>query len=1368
MAEGTEAKSHGQEPVVETDEESKPNPDGTAIGGAEEAESADDEMLLKDLVIVSPKVSDASIVDRAVFLPLLQPSEPVQSLRSALTEVLGLAHLTKYRFELESARPKKLLKATKHQDVPLISEFSGEGAMTSLPLNGEGASILDDLSDLAKVNENCSVIRIVLETYDAGSVSDHIQRLRSLFAGNVPSIVQLHDPDAAEPAQTEEDASKQQQQKKKVPDLKAYDESNAVLDPKNVQDFFYLANGEDAADFVSSQQKKKKKRKEEIPRWNALEEETHVKCIIEYSGFHPPPPQRRLMGDVAYLCATMPDGTTENVTASRMGFYINKTRGTSFDPSPTTEYCYSHSLLDCLLQSSEALRNAWTRAIEASFEKAKLSGRTSHISSLFHTAIRGDFSGFSDAAAAFSATFQASCSWLVPVNKKYQTTSSWNHNDLHTFNHSRANEFQSFGVDMRSAAPRDWNEELQLARELPVTTFPERMERARVIYKIQHDFAEASVAAIQAIAEGHIESMNPAEAKASRIYLWNNIFVSTAHDGPDTFKTLTGDRAARKTASKDVQCIGTLQRMENTSLSTLATLIIDYLGTRYVCQSVLPGILVGERAHTLLYGAVDSTSPLKSDEDFRKIVHEKIGSVLKIASRPVLANPMRNQPGSESVAYFETSIPIEAKGIRGSDNRTYVLELSRVTPRDANWITKENGGTGNIEDLEHDNELSVSVLRSELVTRFVQTKLGERVAERKLAKASSENKGTDDENSVDQDASPSSGEQATKSDEEKALEQKALSDSDLEFLETLRPNVNVFIPNMRRFDDIDPKIAEQIKADEDFAREMAMFLWSKVLAQIIALVRSGSATQVFDGKSLCEFLHRQGVNCRYMGRLAQLSLAEEAKDDETETMLRQGKEVPYLRKTMPRWWLETLECEMISRSAKHVLNDYLTEKNGVASTQPIQTICSLLSALVSEYEESAAQTETRMDRRLNGEPDDDDINALTIAGVFQNTNAIVGQMRSRGEIWDDIVTDVSRRFRYTPMIFNNGQGKSPRANYPSLLRRVCQLTGVRLFAKHYDLGGGCVCGGSITAGGRLIPSYPISPLDVVEVIPLMKHSAAYSEGAKPCSFERSPSSIPPLQVFLSDARVALERAHLQANGRAANKALELAQEAGSLYTKVSDHAAHPGVIQSFELIATILLEYGDSVASIVQGSRVLSLAIQSEGFDSHITLGAHVSLAQMLMGAKEYDAAVKHLRAAIYITEMLSGPRHVELYSFYHKLGTIYASADYEKRYLESAMIFFTEARRRDCADRLLEGLMAKNMSRVLENLGDYKGALGIEKDAFHIVRSFLGPDHAITKESDASLARLTKMAVADAQSSRTDDFVAKKATKKKNGKKKK
>ena len=54
---------------------------------------------------------------------------------------------------------------------------------------------------------------------------------------------------------------------------------------------------------------------------------------------------------------------------------------------------------------------------------------------------------------------------------------------MHQYNLTRTEDelCNTFGVDVRAGAVRDWNEELQSAREMPTTTQQERIERARYV-----------------------------------------------------------------------------------------------------------------------------------------------------------------------------------------------------------------------------------------------------------------------------------------------------------------------------------------------------------------------------------------------------------------------------------------------------------------------------------------------------------------------------------------------------------------------------------------------------------------------------------------------------------------------------------------------------------------------------------------------------------------------------------------------------------------------------------------------------------------------------------------------------------------------
>ena len=1487
----------------------------------------------------SPSSSDGGL-EHAIALPPIRAEEPVQSIKAALAEVVGLAQITNYRLELEvpimdeSSNSKRVPYVA-----PLISPYVGAQAVVAQPIATKALDekyalrvahaaadrtttvvvaddehpneekdvdgvdddearaqmlVLDEWSDLTPLLAvglcDGAAFRMVLQRYDTAAVKDHVLRLRSLLNGNAPAVMALQDDDEAAAEGTGEgeaaattastsskhengnrdsgadkhadatetaavnaspsskDAAARESEKEKEKDMPPLPEYLEAIDGTNLNDFFYLACGEDPKVYhdpsdgilskvkttsggSSNNKKKNKKRngddggtvgsalmleqemREKLPRWNELDEICRLDdCRIDWSGFHPPPPNRKWMGDLAYLeFAIDGEETKIHVTATRMGFYVNrsdtKVGKRFFDPSPAAEPCFAHSLLDCLLQASATFREKWAKALEASKERAELLNKLNQSSSylsLFRVAVRGDFEGFATPAAAATAAQALDAtlhtpSWVVPYprcgkgSRGGDDETAWTRNQFHSYLPIRAEEdlTNSFGVDLRTGGIRDWNEELQLAREMPTASQLERLERARLLYKIMMEFGEAALLGVKAITEGHVTPMNPNESMRTQVYLHNNIFFSRAVDaGPETFKLAKGDRAARKSANRDLQCNSTFHRMEKLGLSTLATVLIDYLGTRFVCQSILPGILIGERAHKLLIGAVESGVPLKWDEDLHKHLEEKLGESMMVASRSVLKNPLTDErveeihrikkesppiPGMEEPAKEDpaaldpkasmtTCIPIEAKGIQGSDQRRYLLDFGRLTPRDANWLPQKKGGTGKWEALKKENgksngaipasldddEWTMCVLRPELVTRFTQHTMSKFLREKREKENEKKKTEEESEEKSEQESTGdvSAGEKEMTTEEQDETEQveenesdSKLSEDSLVYLKSLRLNVNVFLPDVKSFEGIDEKSAKIWKDDEQRVRDASAFLWDDTLPKITRAVKDGAVHQIpNDGRTLTEFLHRNGVNCRYLGRLAVLAQEQEQRDEKTEDDLKHSRLTVLERRTMPKCWLELLECEMVARAAKHVLDAYLVEHGGVAASQPAQTIASFLSALVSESEETAAQTETRLSKRAPTEPDDDDFGGLTMADTGGAGDAVLPPIRTRYEIWQDIENEVGRRFRYTLTLFNNAN-KSGRARHLPLLRRICQRTGVRLVAKNYDVGSRCLTSGGNSSGGKLTGSYPISPLDIVDIVPLMKHAAAHNEGFYPCLLYPS-ISLPPLQVSLLDARSALERAHIQTSGRALNRGLELAQEALSMYQRVTETAAHPAVIETMELMATIFLEGGDLTLAASHGEKALGLAIQSGGFDAPNVVNAHLSLFQMLFSSRELDRSIKHLRAAIYLLELMGGPNHSEVFSAYHKLGSVYSHTEYDGKYLSSALKCFKEAGARDACDRLMDGITSKNYAKVLAGMGKYKEALDHEKKAFLTLSMFLGRDHQWTKDSDDELKKYTQLAV--------------------------
>ena len=1414
---------------------------------------------LKNLVILPPLQKVGVVIpEDSVPLPPIRAEEPVSSIRQALIDVLGYSHLTNFRFVLEDAPTNgPCVNATR----PLISPYTGPNAVVSVPIAvksltqdsdpSDTVGVLDDYSDLQAVLphglRDGSAFRIVLESYDATLVKDHIVRLRSLFEGNAPTVLSLDEAGEAAREMVENSEEKKDSHETKAEkepkDLGKEPPKNMPFFPTgksvapdvaSLRDFFYLACGEDPSlyseDCTSNQERlkqvsaskslKKKKGKDKmgktgeenkeepndepieqiirelIPKLNAVEEKTRVPLTIKYGGFHPPPSHRKLMGDIAYLEVMLPE-TMEpiHITAIRTGFYVNRSSSgptPKFDPSPAALPCFSHELLDCLLQCSDWLRNSWTEALNAAKLRAKLTLKLNEdgpFQSLFRVAVRSDFSGYSSPAIASSDQGIDSLvqmpSWLVPLPKAGATDDDgWTRNGTHVYSTARTEEAlcNNFGIDIRGGGTRDWNDELQSAREMPVSTLQERMERARVIYKVMNDFGEAALLGVKGICEGSIGPMNPNEPTRSQVYLHNNLFFSRAVDnGLETFKIARGDRAARKSASRDVHCLGALHRMERIGLYTLATVLIDYLGSRYVCQSVLPGILSGDKTHTLLCGAVEAGSALVWDQDMHELLEDTLGKSLMIATRPVPRQPLpaervkeienaraslpvntekkASQDQEELGITIPACAPIEAKGIQGSDQRKYVLDITRLTPRDANWLSVSQGGTGkwegeysdssklsSIPSDVSDDEWTLAILRPELVTSYAQILLSRRLREKELAKKHEEaEKGkankegkkekmneeatTAQDGDVGVDAVKEKEDASKTEDEPKST---ALSEEDMNYLKSLRFNVNVFLPGVVSLKGIDDDAYDQIQRDEEIARNAAIFLWDEILPRITREIKEGASHQLHDGKCLTSFLHQNGVNCRYLGRLGTLAQKAEDLDRTRGDVLKQTHKLD--RTVFPLYWLELLETEMVARAAKHVLDGYFVENGGSSSYNPAQTVASFFSALISGSEETAAQTEKRMEKRGDG-PGDDDFSSLTYHQGGGEGDGVPGWLRGRSDVWKDVEAEVGRRFRYSLKLYNQ-PGKNLRARYPALLRRLCQRTGVRLAAKSYHLGDKCLCsiGGS---GGQMMASYPISPVDVIDIAPLMKHAAAHDQGFVVCGLGSS-SGLPPLHISLPEVRSTLEAAHMQHNHRQLGKALDYAQEACNLYQRVTESPTHPGVVRCLDLMANILYEAGEPAHGASKAIQSLGLAVQISGFDCPDNIQMHSTIFQMLITAGQFSRAAKHLRAAIYLMELLGGPNHGDVANAYHKLANLYSAIGQH----DAALRLYEESLSRQSPDRLMEAMILKGMASVLAELGDYKQALDVEKRSYTMFAGFLGPTHQLTKTSEENLKALVSAAL--------------------------
>ena len=149
---------------------------------------------------------------------------------------------------------------------------------------------------------------------------------------------------------------------------------------------------------------------------------------------------------------------------------------------------------------------------------------------------------------------------------------------------------------------RDFNEDLQLARELPRGTVPDRIQRDRRLQRVYTDFLEVAVQGAMNVVNGNLTPLNPFDPKKAHMFLCNNVFFSYGMDGREVFADVGGDEAARISFGKDLEAVKKWNEVDPDGIYTTATALIDYRGYRVVAQSMIPGkeITKGSRSELIL------------------------------------------------------------------------------------------------------------------------------------------------------------------------------------------------------------------------------------------------------------------------------------------------------------------------------------------------------------------------------------------------------------------------------------------------------------------------------------------------------------------------------------------------------------------------------------------------------------------------------------------------------------------------------------------------------------------------------------------------------------------------------------------------
>ncbi|XP_057872432.2 clustered mitochondria protein [Cryptomeria japonica] len=581
-----------------------------------------------------------------------------------------------------------------------------------------------------------------------------------------------------------------------------------------------------------------------------------IKCVesIAFSSFNPAPGYRRLLGDLIYLDVVTLEGQSFCITAHTRGFYINASTGDILDPRPAKSAHETTSIVNLLRQISNKFKKGFREVLDRKaschpFENVpSLLPLHSWLGVSPPPAHRRDVSRAEDALALPYGTesigmqrdwneelqscrefprktiqdrilrdralYKVSCDFVDAAIKGAKGVISRcippiNPTDperFHMYVHN--NIFFSFAVDADFTQMQQSYEQktsLDNARALgnDEGNRCDALEDQKDVNNVESPKGDTlSNQNVSDVIVDEVKEPEKEETGVEGLDAKEETEPDVALLETDTSQLIDSEQATYASANNDLKGTKAYNNADISGLYTLAMAIVDYRGHRVVAQSIIPGILQGDKSDSLLYGSVDNGKKICWNDKF----HEKVleaAKVLHIKEHEVL-------DGSGN--RVKMAAPVECKGIVGSDDRHYLLDLMRTTPRDANYM-----GPGS----------RYCVLRPELVASFCQVESQER---------------------------------AKKNNQKDATNGSSLQEDGTAVL--LNPNI---LTDFKLAGD-----SEEIASDESLVKKAGAYLVDVVLPKFVQDLSSLEVSPM-DGQTLTEALHAHGINIRYIGKVANMA-----------------------------------------------------------------------------------------------------------------------------------------------------------------------------------------------------------------------------------------------------------------------------------------------------------------------------------------------------------------------------------------------------------------------------------------------------------------------------------------------------------------
>eukprot|EP00825_Cyclidium_porcatum_P033889 TRINITY_DN3580_c0_g1_i6.p1 TRINITY_DN3580_c0_g1~~TRINITY_DN3580_c0_g1_i6.p1 ORF type:complete len:343 (-),score=75.60 TRINITY_DN3580_c0_g1_i6:140-1168(-) len=334
--------------------------------------------------------------------------------------------------------------------------------------------------------------------------------------------------------------------------------------------------------------------------------------------------------------------------------------------------------------------------------------------------------------------------------------------------------------------------------------------------KIYSDFVEAAVEGAKAVVEQNIQPLNPMEPQNQKVYIYNKIFFSYANENTDHFNQETGADALPTVsqANCDLRNLKLLFMLDIPGIHVLNTVLVDYKGYRIIAQGIVPGILNSEHNNCTIYGSIDDGKTIIVNTEF-------LADVKLICKHFYLEDDVtfKDEKGNE----IKLAASTEIKGIKGSDNRKYILDLQRLSPRDLNYPDS--------------SKYLGCVLRLELIQNFIVGKNYQLMAEGILKYQQKEK---NDEVAEDKKKSQAD------------IIQEILTEKKIKFECKLNPNISTLNPMVP---------GSNSQEQEKLLKEVSNYLIEKSIPGVIEdLIQNNETGRLSDCAAMEECCHIHGVN----------------------------------------------------------------------------------------------------------------------------------------------------------------------------------------------------------------------------------------------------------------------------------------------------------------------------------------------------------------------------------------------------------------------------------------------------------------------------------------------------------------------------